>query len=111
MARKSDQFAEPLLPLFEGQELLVTGPKGRLPSYIQDHRERLRERFLQGGSQAMPDYELLEMLLFRSIPRCDVKPVARRLLDTFGYFNRVLSAPIERLLEVRGIGEAVVFDL
>ena len=104
-------FAEAQLPLFEGQELLITGPKGRLPSYIQDHRKRLRERFIQGGAQAMPDYELLELLLFRSIPRCDVKPVARRLLETFGDFNRVLSAPLERLLEVRGVGEAVAVDL
>ena len=104
-------FAEAQLPLFEGQELLITGPKGRLPSYIQDHRKRLRERFIHGGAQAMPDYELLELLLFRSIPRCDVKPVARRLLETFGDFNRVLSAPLERLLEVRGVGEAVAVDL
>lgn len=111
MASKPDHFSEPPLPLFEGQEFLMTGPKGRQPSYIQDHRRRLRERFLQGGPQAIPDYELLELLLFRSIPRCDVKPVARRLLESFGDFNRVLSAPIERLLEVRGVGDAVAVDL
>lgn len=111
MTEKRDHFAEPPLPLFEGQEFLMTGPKGRPPSYIEDHRKRLRERFLAGGSQAVPDYELLELLLFRSIPRCDVKPVARRLLDTFGDFNRVLSAPMGRLLEVRGVGDAVAVDL
>ena len=111
MSSPPDQFSEPLLPLFEGQEFLVTGPKGRLPSYIEDHRKRLRERFVQGGPQAVPDYELLELLLFRSIPRCDVKPVARRLLDTFGGFDRVLAAPMERLVEVRGVGEAVALDL
>ncbi|NSX53369.1 RadC family protein [Parasulfitobacter algicola] len=104
-------FSEMQLPLLEGQEFLVTGPKGNLPSYIQDHRKRLRERFMHGGSQAMPDYELLELVLFRSIPRCDVKPVARRLLDTFGDFNRIISAPTERLLDVRGVGEAVATDL
>ena len=105
-------FSEPTLPLFEGQELVMTDSKGqKLPSYIKDHRKRLRQRFLEGGASAMPDYELLELLLFSAIPRCDVKPVARRLLDTFGDFARVLSAPRERLMEVRGVGEAVVLEL
>ena len=104
-------FDEPALPLFEGQELIVTGAKGRLPSYIEHHRSRLRDRFLSGGAAAMPDYELLELVLFRSLPRCDVKPVATRLLETFGDFNRVLSAPITRLTSVRGVGAAVASDL
>lgn len=104
-------FDEPPLPLFEGQEFILTGPKGSLPSYIKDHRKRLRERFVMGGAAAMPDYELLELVLFRSLPRCDVKPVAHRLLETFGDFNRVLSAPIERLTQVRGVGDAVAIDL
>lgn len=99
------------LPLFEGQELILTGAKGRLPAYVEDHRRRLRDRFLGGGASAMPDYELLEIILFRAIPRCDVKPVAHRLLDAFGDFNRVLSAPIDRLTEVRGVGAAVAIDL
>jgi len=86
-------------------------PKGRLPSYISDHRKRLRERFMSGGATAMPDYELLELVLFRSIPRRDVKPLARALLDKFGDFNRVVTAPVERLAEVKGVGEAVVTDL
>jgi len=106
-----DAFREPPLPLFEGQELILTGSKGKMPSYIKDHRKRLRERFVTGGSQAMPDYELLELVLFRSLPRCDVKPLARRLLDSFGDFNHVLSAPIERLMAERGVGEAVAIDL
>lgn len=104
-------FDEPPLPLFEGQEFILTGPKGRLPSYIADHRKRLRERFMTGGAPAMPDYELLELVLFRSLPRCDVKPVAHRLLQTFGDFNRVISAPVERLREVRGVGDVVAIDL
>lgn len=103
---------EPMLPLFEGQEFIATDSKGnKLPSYIRDHRKRLRERFMSGGADAMPDYELLELILFAAIPRCDVKPVARRLLDTFGDFARVLSAPPERLREVRGVGEAVIVSL
>lgn len=104
-------FDEPSLPLFEGQELIFTGSQGKLPSYIKDHRKRLRERFVTGGAAAMPDYELLELALFRSLPRCDVKPVANRLLATFGDFNRVLSAPIERLIDVRGVGDSVAIDL
>ncbi|WP_370462812.1 DNA repair protein RadC [Ruegeria sp. PrR005] len=86
-------------------------PSGRLPSYIRDHRKRLRDRFMAGGAAALPDYELLELVLFRSIPRQDVKPLARLLLDTFGDFNRVLTAPVERLAEVKGVGEAVITDL
>lgn len=106
------EFSEPMLPLFEGQELVLTDSKARkMPSYLRDHRKRLRERFLDGGPAAMPDYELLELLLFQAIPRCDVKPVARRLLDTFGDFARVLSAPRDRLLNVRGVGDAVVLEL
>ncbi|PIL17687.1 hypothetical protein P775_23625 [Puniceibacterium antarcticum] len=83
----------------------------RLPSYIRDHRARLRERFLVGGADALPDYELLELILFRAIPRRDVKPLARQLIEIFGDFNRVISAPISRLTEVAGVGEAVVTEL
>lgn len=105
-------FHEAPLPLFTGDEApeLALVP-GRLPSYIKDHRQRLRARFMEGGAAAMPDYELLELVLFRAIPRQDVKPLARRLLDTFGDFNRVLSAPASRLAEVQGVGDAVVQEL
>lgn len=85
--------------------------KGRLPSYIKDHRKRLRERFMSGGAEALPDYELLELVLFRAIPRQDVKPLARRLLDVFGGFGTVISAPKARLLQVDGVGEAVICEL
>ncbi|MCV2863362.1 RadC family protein [Albidovulum sediminicola] len=88
----------------------VLGP-GRVPSYVRDHRKRLRERFLQGGATAMPDYELLELVLFRAIPRQDVKPLARRLIERFGDFNRVLTASPERLARIEGVGEAVVTEL
>ncbi len=81
------------------------------PSYLKDHRKRLRERFLQGGSAALPDYELLELILFRAIPRQDVKPLARRLMDTFGTFGGVIAAPIPRLEAVKGVGTAVITEL
>lgn len=59
----------------------------------------------------MPDYELLELLLFRAIPRQDVKPLAHKLLEKFGDFNAVVSAPTPRLAEVKGVGDAVIFEL
>ncbi|MEX0285013.1 MAG: DNA repair protein RadC [Paracoccaceae bacterium] len=98
--------------LFDTDEAPVAAhPKGQQPSYIADHRKRLRARFMEGGADAVPDYELLELVLFRSIPRKDVKPLARALLDQFGDFNHVLSAPPARLADVNGVGEAVITDL
>lgn len=87
------------------------GASARLPSYIADHRARLRDRFMQGGARAMPEYELLELVLFRAVPRQDMKPVARRLLDRFGDFNRVLSADPAQLAQVDGVGPAIVTEL
>jgi DNA repair protein RadC len=109
----SSAFAESPLPLFapDADEAAAQPLPERLPSYIADHRRRLRDRFSHGGAAAMPDYELLELCLFRTIPRQDVKPLARQLLDTFGDLNRVVTAPAARLLQVSGVGEAVVQDL
>ena len=84
---------------------------GRLPSYIKDHRQRLRDRFLSGGAAALPDYELLELVLFRAIPRQDVKPLARALIDAFGDFNRVIAAPVAALKQVKGVGDAVITEV
>ncbi|MFZ5676000.1 MAG: RadC family protein [Pseudomonadota bacterium] len=75
------------------------------------HRERLRQRFRQGGAEALPDYELLELLLFRALPRQDVKPLAKALIVRFGSFAEVVAANPERLKEVPGVGEAVVTEL
>lgn len=75
------------------------------------HRERLRQRFLEGGDGALPDYELLELLLFRSIPQRDVKPLAKQLIQHFGSFAEVIGAPASRLTEVKGVGESVALDL
>ena len=77
----------------------------------QGHRQRLKERFLRGGREAVQDYELLELLLFRTIPRRDVKPLAKALLSSFGSLAEVLGAPHGRLRGVPGIGEATAFDL
>jgi DNA repair protein RadC len=75
------------------------------------HRERLRARFLKGGPDAMPDYELLELTLFAAIPRRDTKPLAKALLKRFGSFAEVIAAPCERLLEIEGVGESVANQL
>jgi DNA repair protein RadC len=114
-------FGERPLPLFAAaaddiprQDDPAPAQAGRgpaLPSYLADHRARLRERFMQGGATAMPDYELLELVLFRAIPRQDVKPLARRLIELFGDFNRVLTAAPARLRQVDGVGEAVITEL
>jgi DNA repair protein RadC len=79
--------------------------------HYHGHRDRLRARFSELGGDALPDYELLEIVLFRSIPRRDVKPIAKDLLRRFGSFAEVLAAPPALLSEVDGVGESVVTDL
>ncbi|TNJ45590.1 DNA repair protein RadC [Phaeobacter sp. B1627] len=110
---KSGHFKEAMMPLFgdSDEATAATLPQGRVPSYIADHRARLRERFMKGGATALPEYELLELILFRTIPRKDVKPLAHRLLAQFGDLNRVITAPPERLSRVSGVGQAVICDL
>ena len=75
------------------------------------HRKRLRERFLKAGGEAMPDYELLELLLAGAIPRRDVKPLAKELLKSLGSFAEVIAADPARLAEVKGLGEAGIAAL
>jgi DNA repair protein RadC len=75
------------------------------------HRDRLRRRFMTGGADALLDYELLELVLFRALPRQDTKPLAKQLIDRFGSFSQVLAATAERLKEIRGVGDAVVVEL
>jgi DNA repair protein RadC len=88
----------------------LSKPDDETPHY-HGHRDRLRARFSEVGGDAMPDYELLELLLFRSIPRRDVKPIAKELMKRFGSFAEVLAAPPGRLVETDGVGEGVVTDL
>jgi DNA repair protein RadC len=75
------------------------------------HRERLRSRFREGGETALADYEILELLLFRLIPRRDTKPIAKALLARFQTLAGVLGAPPGLLQEVKGVGETVALDL
>jgi DNA repair protein RadC len=87
----------------------MTGTKSKDPN--SGHRERLRDRFVKGGAAAMPDYELLELTLFAALPRKDTKPLAKTLLARFGSFAEVIAAPRARLLEIPGVGDAVVNQL
>ncbi len=111
MSGTDPSFGEQPLPFLMDEAPETAAVSGKQPSYIADHRQRLRARFMQGGAQAVPDYELLELVLFRAIPRRDVKPLARTLMDKFGDFNRVITAPEARLLDVTGVGHAVIVEL
>ena len=95
-------------PGLKAQGGKVHETKAEEPHY-HGHRDRLRARFAQGDM--LPDYEFLELVLFRAIPRRDVKPIAKALIARFGSFAEVISAPAERLLEIDGIGPSVVTDL
>ncbi len=79
--------------------------------HYHGHRERLRGRFRNVGADALSDYELLEMVLFRALPRRDVKPIAKDLIQRFGSFAEVVHAPEARLREVNGIGDTVVVEI
>ncbi len=75
------------------------------------HRRRLRQRFMKNGADALPDYELLELLLFPALPRRDTKPLAKALLKKFGSFAEVISAEAGELKAIDGIGEAAMIAL
>jgi len=104
--------------LFFAEQAPKRGSLGRQPApepadtnHYHGHRERLRSRFRDGGEAALADYEVLELLLFRLIPRRDTKPIAKALIERFGTLGGVIGAPIALLQEVKGVGEAVALDL
>ncbi|MBL8570871.1 MAG: DNA repair protein RadC [Phreatobacter sp.] len=79
--------------------------------HFHGHRERLRARFRDAGADTLADYELLELVLFRAVPRRDVKPLAKALLKRFGSFAEVVAAPELRLAEVDGVSAGIVAEL
>ncbi len=104
MARDNEQADE-------RQGLAEASAKPQAKPHYSGHRERLRGKFRDHGAGALADYELLELLLFRSIPRADVKPLAKRLLAEFGSIAEVIAAPPARLTAVAGLGESVATDM
>ena len=80
-------------------------------SHQLGHRERLRARAKAGGFEPLPDYELLELILFRSFPRGDVKPLAKTLLKRFGSLAGVFAASLAELCAIKGIGETAALDI
>jgi DNA repair protein RadC len=90
------------------QAMALSGGLSEAAPHYHGHRERLRSRFREAGADAISDYELLELVLFRAIPQRDVKPLAKELVAKFGSFGEVVAAPRKRLKEVKGIGEAAV---
>ncbi len=92
----------------------ISGSAGGLADaapHYHGHRERLRTRFREAGADAVSDYELLELVLFRAIPQRDVKPLAKELIAKFGSFGEVVAAPSNRLAETKGMGEAAITEL
>ena len=90
---------------------VASGAKDDDAPHHLGHRARLRQRFLEGGPQAVADYELLELVLFRAVPRRDVKPLAKDLIRAFGSFADVIAAEPDRLRQVPGLGDAVVAEI
>jgi DNA repair protein RadC len=99
-----------LLPMSSTDEPEISPTAKEAPHY-HGHRQRLRERFLASGADALSDYELLEMVLFTAQPRRDMKPLAKALLKKFGSFAEAVHAPELLLREVDGIGEATITQL
>ncbi len=96
-ASSSDPKDAPAPGLFEDARPLHVG-----------HRQRLKDRFLQGGREAVADYELLELVLFNAIPQRDTKDLAKSLIKRFGSFAGVINAPEPQLREFKGVKDAVI---
>jgi DNA repair protein RadC len=94
----------------DGKSKKSSGLAEATPHY-HGHRQRLRQRFLDAGSDAVSDYELLELVLFRAIPQRDLKPLAKELIARFGSFAEVIAAPRPRLGEIKGLGDAAIVEL
>lgn len=89
----------------------VPGWRSNPAPHYWGHREQLRKRFLEAGQESLPEYELLELLLFNAIDRRDTKPLAKRLIALFGDLNGVVAAPEPRLCEVDGVTDKVILQL
>jgi len=102
-------------PVIKIAEAIEQGPGLAEPNeekpHYHGHRQRLRDRFLSDMGQNLPDYELLELLLFYSIPRVDTKPLAKELIEAFGSFGDVLNAEPGRLAEFDKVTQQTIVQL
>lgn len=98
-------------PLLPANDQAPQKPAKQPKPHYSGHRQRLRQRFTSHGDEVLAEYELLELLLFRTIARADTKPLAKALLNRFGNFAGVLGAEPRLLQEVAGCGEAVAQDI
>ena len=98
-------------PESDGKDQALQGSLFEAPPSHIGHRQRLRERFMKGGADALPDYELLELVLFGALPRRDTKELAKRLIARFGSFAEVINAPEALLAEVKDVGDVVITEL
>ena len=98
----------PLLDLWSARP--APAPPAPKPHHL-GHRERLRDRAGKAGMAALPDYELVELIIARSLPRGDVKPLAKQLLARFGSLAGVFGATVEELRTVSGVGPGLALDL
>lgn len=79
--------------------------------HYSGHRDRLRQRFRKSGLDGLHDYELLELILFRAVPRRDVKPLAKALIARFGDLSAVLGASVHQLDEMDGLSDNMITEL
>ncbi|CUW44754.1 DNA repair protein RadC [Brucella vulpis] len=107
MAKKKDTPGDGDFPGFS--DTLQRTPKLEKPHYA-GHRDRLKQRF-RDAPDALADYELLELLLFRAIRRADTKPIAKALLNRFGSIAEVLATPENLIAEIPGAGPTVALEL
>lgn len=106
-ASGDDHSGEPLL--FR-EQVSPAPPDADMPPLHAGHRQRLRSRFLKTGPEGLPDYELLELVLFRAIPRRDTKELAKKLIARFGSFAEVINAADHRLKEIDGVGDSAIVE-
>jgi DNA repair protein RadC len=102
-----DNFLEALTPVTEAR----TGTGAKAKSLNDGHRARLRDRLEVAGPDALPDYELIELILCRAFSRIDTKPIAKRLINEFKTFAEVINASPGRLKEIEGVGDRAVEEL
>ncbi|MCB1358678.1 MAG: DNA repair protein RadC [Maritimibacter sp.] len=113
MTRRESNFSEAALPLFAAAQAkpVQADVAGEPASAGANRRQRLSAQVRAQGAQAVSDEDLLELLLFRALPDRDATPLARALLNRFGDFNGVISAPAPRLFEQPGVSDTVVSEL